>query len=178
MAPNQRLLRCFVQTAIIIVTGLATPAFAALALYGATEEADVVAKAPDRYEKIPPRSASSGAPIYIERTKPKMRIDDRDIEAIILEERRTAVSETGQKVEGEPYYVMTFVLRPPAAKALSGFLNKHEDQRFGLRFGKTTLGSIRVVGPFDGNEFTTYSHSKKPELERAFASVKDKLRWK
>lgn len=178
MASNQRLRWWFVQAAIIVTAGLATPAFAALALYGATEQADVVAKAPDRYEKIPPRSPSSGAPIYIERTNPKIRIDDRDIEAIILEERRTAVTETGQKVEGEPYYVVTFVLRAPASKTLSEFLNRHEDQRFGLRFGNTTLGSIRVVGPFEGKEFTTYSHSKKPELERAFASVKSKLRWK
>lgn len=92
--------------------------------------------------------------------------------------RRTTVTETGQKVEGAPYYAVTFVLRAPAAKTLSSFLNKHENQRFGLRFGKATLGSIRVVGPADGTEFTTYTHWKRPELERAFASVKQKLQWR
>jgi hypothetical protein len=107
-----------------------------------------------------------------------VRIGDRDIESIVLEERRTTVTETGQKFLGEPYYAVTFVLRPRAAKTLSAVLGRHDNGRLELRLGDASLGTVRPIGPFEGNEFTYYTKSKKPELERAFAGVKPKLVWR
>ena len=71
---------------------------------------------------IPPSPQSLTGSLYIERTNPKIRVEDGDIESV------------------------------------AALLNKRGDQRFGLRFGKTTRGVIRAFGPLEGNE-----------LEEAFA---------
>ena len=107
---------------IVSCLGVATAARADLALYGTTEDERVVANAPHRYERISPSPQSLTGSLYIERTNPKIRLEDGDIESV------------------------------------AAFLNKRGDQRFGLRFGKTTLGVIRAFGPLEGNE-----------LEEAFA---------
>ena len=116
---------------IVSCLGVATAARADLALYGTTEDERVVANAPHRDERIPPSPQSLTGSIYIERTNPKIRVEDGDIESV------------------------------------AAFLNKRGDQRFGLRFGKTTLGVIRAFGPLEGNE-----------LEEAFASAIDNVVWK
>jgi len=110
---------------IVSCLGVATAARADLALYGTTEDERVVANAPHRDERIPPSPQSLTGSIYIERTNPKIRVEDGDIESVVVEEKRIAVTETGQRV--------------PAAKKFAAFLNKRGDQRFGLRFGKNVV---------------------------------------
>jgi hypothetical protein len=51
-------------------------------------------------------------------------------------------------VSGDPYYAVTFVLRPQAGKLLSDFLEKHDRERFGVRLGPKTFGVVRVYGSF------------------------------
>ena len=110
---------------IVSCLGVATAARADLALYGTTEDERVVANAPHRYERIPPSPQSLTGSIYIEPTNPKIRVEDGDIESVVVEEKRIAVTETGQRF--------------PAAKKFAAFLNKRGDQRFGLRFGKNVV---------------------------------------
>jgi hypothetical protein len=174
-----RLRRWALGAAVVLVAALVTPAIGELALYETTQSDDVVARAPHRYEKIPDAFQAPDGPLYIERTAPKMRINDRDIERIVVEARTATATETGTIVAGEPYYAVTFVLRAGAATALNAFLNTAGDQRFGLRFGRATLGVVRPFGPFEGGrEFTYHTHSKKVELEHAFSAVKDKVTWR
>jgi hypothetical protein len=163
------------QALIVVFLSLVTPE---LALYGTTQQEDVVANAPQRYEKIPSSAQSTSGAIYIERTNPRLRVSDKDIESVVIEERRTAVTETGQRLVGEPYYAVTFSLNAGAAKALRDFIGRTHEQRFGLRFDGNTLGVVRPFGPFEGNEFTYYTHSLRSELERAFAPIKPKLVWR
>ena len=166
------------QALLVVFLSLVTPASAELALYGTTQQEDVVANAPERYERIPSSAQSTSGPIYIERTNPRLRVSDRDIESVIIDERRTAVTETGQRIVGEPYYAVTFILNAGAAKALRDFIGRSHDQRFALRFDGNTLGVVRPFGPFEGNEFTYYTHSLRSELQRAFARIKPKLVWR
>ena len=147
-------------------------------MYDSTESEYVVNNAHRRYETGAPTARSGTGPIYIERTNPKIRIKNPDIASVVLEERRKTVSESGQIIAGEPYYSITFVLKDAAARAFRTVLNSANDQRFGLRFESTTLGVVRVIGPFVGNEFTYSTTSQRAELERAFAPIKDKLIWK
>jgi hypothetical protein len=163
---------------VLVVMAIVTPAWAELGLYDTTQQMDVVARAPQRYEKFEiPRDAGTDV-FYVERTNPKITIKHRDIESVIVEERRTVMTDKGE-VARDPYYAVTFVLRPPAAKAWNDFLGANADRRFGLRLGDRTLSIVRPVGRFQGNEFTTYlTRMNKPQLEQALAVLKAKLTWK
>jgi hypothetical protein len=163
---------------ILVLLAVGTPAWAQLALYDTTQQTDVVAKAPQRYEKFEVAREAGTDAFYIERTNPKIRIEDRDIESVIVEERRTIVTARGE-VPREPYYAVTFLLRPAAAKTLNEFLGVNADRRLGLRVGGKTLSIVRPVGTFAGHEFTTYvTRMTKAQLEQALAGLKTKLTWK
>src|SRR5688572_12318001 len=101
--------RSLAQVAALLLLCLGTPAWADLALYATTERADVVGKAPHRWEMAPGPAGATSEPIYIERDNPRVWIKDADIESVLVEERRTEISETGQKVSGDPYYSVTFI---------------------------------------------------------------------
>jgi hypothetical protein len=114
----------------------------------------------------------------IEGGKAEARVEDSDIESVVIRERRDTVTGTGQITVGEPYYQVTFVLRPRGAKILNEFLTKRIGQRLGVRLGGTDLGTVRVVEAFSGNEYTTYFKERRADVERMLGSVKAKLTWK
>ena len=80
---------------IVSCLGVATAARADLALYGTTEDERVVANAPHRDERIPPSPQSLTGSIYIERTNPKIRVEDGDIESVAAFLNNAAINGSG-----------------------------------------------------------------------------------
>jgi len=69
---------------IVSCLGVATAARADLALYGTMEDERVIANAPHRYERISPSPQSLTGSISIERTNPKIRVEEGDIESVVV----------------------------------------------------------------------------------------------
>jgi hypothetical protein len=182
------LIRFVAMVGALVTIGCRAPeASAELAFYATTRDAAVGAGNPTRYEKIEPPVYAGGDPTYVDRTTPKFVVQDREIESITVEERRTAMGEKEVQQEferrrggtGPVYYEVAFTLKTTGAAQARQFFKTQAGVRLGVRFGKKTIGLAVPLGPFEGDEFRIYvSTLTRAELEATFAPVKSKVRWK